>query len=149
MRRALALCLALLAAPAGAETLAARPDLPFSERLATEARDIGPAEWRRMVEGRTVWYRIGPVLWGREHYHPGTNRITFQFTDGTCVEAVWDYADPWYCFDFGPALEGAGPHCFRHLEHEGRLFALGRGGEPQEIDRIDGAPLSCGPAPSS
>ena len=141
--RALATLLAL-SAPA----LAAGPE-PLPDRLTAEGRDIPPADWRAKTEGRTVWYRIGPVMWGREHYHPGTNRITFQFPDGDCLDAVWSFDDGWYCFDFGPALEASGPHCFRHLALDDRLFALSSRGDPQEIDRIDRTPLSCGASPTS
>lgn len=149
LRRAAALASLLLAvSPCAARAEAAPgPDLPL--RLAEEGRDLPPAEWRRLTAGRTVWYRIGDDLWGRERYSADGARLTFQFADGTCVEAQWTWIEPWFCFEFGPALDNAGPHCFRHIAHDGRLWALGLRGEPQAIDRIDDAPLSCGPAPVS
>jgi hypothetical protein len=137
---AAALC-AGLAAAAGAQT-------PARERLAEAGEDIPLAEWREMVEGRTVWYRIGEALWGRERYR-GDGTVTFQFPDGECLEAAWFHDPPWYCFDFGGALGGGPPHCFRHLRLDGELWALGlSGGAPQRIERIDSAPLACGPSPS-
>ena len=145
MRRPLALLLflALAAAPAAA----AEP--PDRETLAEQGEDVPLAEWRALTEGRTVWYRIGEALWGRERYLPGENSVTFQFPDGECLEARWFHEPPWYCFDFGEALGGGPPHCFRHLRFEGELWALGlSGGPPQKIERIDATPLACGPDPS-
>ncbi|MEC9434243.1 MAG: hypothetical protein VYD87_15185 [Pseudomonadota bacterium] len=138
-----ALILAALAPP-----LVAGTDEPgLTERLETEGRDLSLAEWRALTNGRTVWYRIDGELWGRESYRQD-GRVTFQFPDGECLDAAWDYQDPWFCFDFGQALGGV-PHCFRHIRLEDRLYALGRSGAPQAIDRIDGAPIACGPSPSS
>ncbi|MGM0584538.1 MAG: hypothetical protein ACQEUZ_07795 [Pseudomonadota bacterium] len=137
--------LALLAAL----PVSAQEGAPGREELTEQGEDIPLGEWRAMTAGRTVWYRIGEDLWGRERYHAGTDRVTFQFPDGECLEAVWFHDPPWYCFDFGGALGGGPPHCFRHLRHEGELWALGlSGGAPQRIIRIDDLPLSCGPSPS-
>lgn len=134
------LVLLLLAAPAAAEPEAAPPP-----DLAEAGEDLSPEEWRRLVAGRTVWYRIGEAIWGRERYAADADRVVFQFPEGDCVEGTWIYAAPWYCFDFGDAAGLAGLHCFRHLRHEGSLWALGMAGEPQRVERIDDTPLTCGP----
>ena len=102
-----------------------------------------------LVGGRTVWYRISGEVWGREGYRGAPGQVTFQFPDGECLEASWTYSEPWFCFDFGEALGGGPPHCFRHLRHGDRLWALSRTGEPQSIDRIDATPLTCGVDPTS
>lgn len=142
MPRAFAFLLLLLAAPAAAQTVA--PDPP--EELAEAGRDIPLSEWLGRAEGRTVWYYTQGGLWGRERYHPGAGYVTFQYWTGECRQARWSFSDGVYCFDFrdGP------PHCFRHLEHEGRIWALPvDGGEAQAVILIDGTDLDCGPAPSS
>ena len=140
MRCALAL-LMLLAPPAAAEETPADPPADLAE----SGEDIAPEDWRALVEGRTVWYRIGPDLWGRERYAVGADRVIFQFADGRCVEGAWTYAEPWYCFDFGDAMPGGAPHCFRHLRHDDGLWVLSVTGEPQAVERIDSTPLGCGP----
>ncbi|MFO7856354.1 MAG: hypothetical protein R6V44_14295 [Paracoccaceae bacterium] len=134
------LVLALFGAPAAAE-----PEAPVPPDLAEAGEDLSPAEWRRLVAGRTVWYRIGEAVWGRERYASGADRVVFQFPDGECVEGGWVYLDPWYCFEFEAGEGLGGPHCFRHLRHEGELWALGMAGEPQRVERIDDTPLTCGP----
>lgn len=132
----------LLAAPAAAEP---RVPAPPSD-LAEAGRDIPPAEWRARVDGRTVWYYTGNGLWGREHYHSGAGYVTFQYWTGECRQARWSFEDGIYCFDF----RDAAPHCFRHIEHEGDIWALPvNGGAPQAVVHIDHTPLDCGPAPSS
>ncbi|MEO0681815.1 MAG: hypothetical protein AAF192_15530 [Pseudomonadota bacterium] len=146
---AAALAAALLPAPgAGSpgEAEEARPSGPLlTLTLMLEGQDIAPEAWRAMTEGRTVWYRMDDEIWGRELYWPGGNRVTFQFADGRCLDAEWTFADRWYCFDFGGALGHEAAHCFRHLRHDGSLWALSAGGTPQAVDRIDETPLSCGP----
>lgn len=167
--RLLALPALLAAAPLAAQTQAPRvpspdrpvpaapsPDVPAPGaqpsigELERKGTDIPLSEWRAMTAGRTVWYRIGEDLWGRERYWTDRDRVTFQFPDGECLEADWFHSPPFYCFDFGDALgDGGLPHCFRHLRMDGTLWALGViGADPQKIDRIDGAVLSCGPSPS-
>ncbi|WP_339947419.1 hypothetical protein [uncultured Albimonas sp.] len=147
-RLARALC-ALLAAACAAPAFAGAADAPTREQLASEGRDLSPEEWQALVGGRTVWYRISGEVWGRESYRAEPGRVTFQFPDGECLEASWSYVEPWFCFDFGEALGGGPPHCFRHIRHAETLWALSRSGEPQSIDRIDSTPLTCGVDPTS
>ena len=111
--------------------------------------EIGPREWRSLTAGRTVWYSLGGALWGRESYRTDEDSVVFQFPDGQCLEAFWSWDDPWYCFDFGAALGEDGPHCFRHVRHDGELWAISRQGAPQRIERIDLSPVSCDPDASS
>lgn len=142
LAHALALAaLAVLALSPGPAAAAADPP----PDLAEAGEDIPPDEWRAIAAGRTVWYRIGDSLWGRERYALEADRVVFQFPDGMCVEGAWTYVEPFYCFDFGPALAGDGPHCFRHVRHEGALWVIGLAGDPQAVDRIDSTPLACGP----
>ena len=140
---------ALLAVSLAAPALAGAEDAPTSEELAAEGRDLSPEEWQALVGGRTVWYRIDGKVWGRESYRSAPGQVTFQFPDGQCLEAEWTYTEPWFCFDFGMALGGGPPHCFRHVRHGDTLWALSRAGEPQAIDRIDQTPLACGVDPTS
>ena len=102
------------------------------------------AEWRALTRGKTVWYAIDGVHWGREYYHPDRDVATFVTADGRCVTAPWLYADGLFCFSY------QGFECFRHIRRGGRmLVAPLSGGATQEIERIDVAPLSCEPPLSS
>ena len=132
----------LLAAPASGQI-----DVPTPpENLAEIGRDIPLAEWKGKVEGRTVWYYTSGELWGREYYHPGAGYVTFQYWTGECRQANWTFADGIYCFDFRDKMQ----HCFRHLDHDGRVWALPVGGGPaQAVVFIDDSKPDCGPAPSS
>lgn len=140
-------CLLLACLGGGAAARAGTPETGLAETLRTEGRDLSLAEWRALTRGRTVWYRIDGALWGRESYRED-GRVIFQFPDGECLDAEWSYRAPWFCFDFGQALGGS-PHCFRHIELDDQLYALGRSGAPQAIDRIDDAAVACGLNPSS
>ncbi|MEM1314189.1 MAG: hypothetical protein AAGI51_06530 [Pseudomonadota bacterium] len=133
------LALLMLALPAAAQEAA-----PTSRELAEDGVDIPEAEWRRMTAGRTVWYLIDGERWGRESYRAGTDEATFQFPDGQCLAAYWSYEDPWFCFDFGPAMVEP-VQCFRHLRWGEGIWVLGSDGDVQKVDRIDASPVACGP----
>lgn len=98
-------------------------------------------EWRRLTEGRVVWYALRGAHWGREYFHRGRNLATFVARDGTCMTAPWVEADGLYCFAY------SGLDCFRHVRRDGQLMVLPLGdGEPQTIEQItDDGPLSCEP----
>lgn len=145
--RSLAMASAFTAFAGGAAGAAGPMPAGLAETLESEGHDLTLQEWTAMTHGRTVWYRIDGALWGRESYRQD-GKVTFQFPDGECLDADWTYEAPWYCFDFGQALGGS-PHCFRHIRLDQRLYALGRSGAPQAIDRIDDAPIACGMDPSS
>ena len=111
------------------------------------AGDIPVAEWRAMASGRTLTYRINGELWALEHYYPGTNRVTLQLYDGTCMQGTWDYSDPLYCFHW----EGQGTACFRHVRVDDRILIIeSRDGADtpmtQDMTAVTDVPLACGPA---
>ncbi len=134
--------LLLFATPVAAQELAPPPPADLAEA----GRDIPLSEWLARVEGRTVWYYTDNNLWGREYYHPGAGYVTFQYWTGECRQARWSFADGVYCFDFRDEIE----HCFRHLSHDGDIWALPtNGGKAQAVIYIDESRLDCGPAPSS
>ena len=62
-----------------------------AERIARPC-DIPVEEWTAMAMGRTLTYRINGAFWAFEHYYPGTDRVTLQLYDGSCMEGRWDYA---------------------------------------------------------
>ena len=133
-RPALALLTALtLAAPVAATEL-----MPGDETIPV-------AEWRRLTEGRVVWYSLDGRHWGREYFHRGRDIATFVAADGTCMTAPWVEAEGIYCFAY------TGMDCFRHIRREGQMLAVPLGdGDAQTIDRIsDDGPLSCEPPLSS
>ncbi len=101
-------------------------------------------EWRAMTEGRTVWYSLNGVHWGKEYFHPGGQTATFVGAEGLCATAPWVFADDLYCFSY------TGLDCFRHVRRDGVLMALPLSdGAAQTIERITAEPLSCEPPLSS
>ena len=119
---------------------------------ATEPRlpglaDIPVEEWRQMSEGRTLTYTIGGEFWALERYAPGSDRVTLQFHDGSCLEGRWEYVAPLYCFHW----EGEGTSCFRHARLGQDILVLEtrdgvETGALQTMSAVSDAPLSCGPA---
>ena len=107
-------------------------------------QEISLQEWREMTEGRTVWYSLGGVHWGREYFHPGRDSATFVSADGDCATAPWVYADGVFCFAY------TGMDCFRHIRRGGALLAVPLSdGATQVIEKITDGPLSCEPPLSS
>jgi len=97
-------------------------------------------EWRAMTRGRTVYYSLDGVHWGKEYFHPEGDRATFLASSGDCVTAPWVYADGVYCFSY------TGMDCFRHVRRDGQLLAIPLSeGQAQIIERITVEPLSCEP----
>jgi hypothetical protein len=146
--------LALLAAPAAAERLEARPTTAETtaqtlDRIA-EAEDIPLEEWRAMAMGRTLTYRIGGEFWALERYVPGTDQVVLQFHDGTCLFGTWTFEAPHYCFHW----EGEGTSCFRHARHGEDILIIETiagidTGSIQTMTEISNTPLTCGPAVTS
>ena len=101
-----------------------------------------------MATGRTLTYRIDGEFWALEHYYPGTNRVTLQLYDGTCMQGTWDYDAPHYCFHW----EGEGTACFRHarLDDEILIVETTEDGADtlmlQSMTAVTDIPLTCGPA---
>jgi hypothetical protein len=132
-----------------AALLAALP-LPAAEpqpRSFPEATDIPVAEWVAMAMGRTLTYRIDGELWAMERYTPGTNRVTLQLYDGTCMEGTWDYSAPIYCFHW----DGEGTACFRHARRGEEILIIETqdGQDTPAVQMMTGVtdvPLACGPA---
>ena len=138
---ALALLAALIAAPVAAQDLIDRID---------QAVDIPIEEWTGMAMGRTLTYRIDGEFWALERYHPGGNRVTLQIFDGTCLEGVWDYAEPHYCFHW----EQDGTACFRHTRLDDQIVIIQTEdgidtGLLQTMTAVSDIPLTCGPAVTS
>ena len=107
-------------------------------------------EWRAMAMGRTLTYRINGELWAFEHYLPGTNRVTLQLYDGSCLHGTWDYTAPLYCFHW----EGQGTSCFRHARLDGGILIVEtQNGQDtpltQDMSGVTDLPLTCGPAVTS
>ena len=138
IRAALAATTILFLLPAASQSPA--------ERIA-EAVDIPVEEWTAMAMGRTLTYRIDGELWAFEHYYPGTDRVTLQLYDGSCMQGRWDYAAPVYCFYW----EGQDKSCFRHTRLGGEIIIIeSRDGMDtpmtQSMTAVTDMPLACGPA---
>jgi hypothetical protein len=114
------------------------------------ATNIPVEEWTAMASGRTLTYRINGEFWALEHYYPGSNHVTLQLYDGTCMEGTWDYTAPLYCFHW----EGQGTSCFRHARRGDEILIIEtRDGADtpmtQMMTAVTDVPLTCGPAVTS
>ena len=111
----LALC-AALTTPALSQEL---PPLPPA--LQGLAQDIPLADGLDLVDGRTVFYRIGEDHFAREHYVPQSSRLYIEDETGQCMEGQWTHIPQTgaYCFDWPSGL-----FCFRHLRAEDDLLIL-------------------------
>jgi hypothetical protein len=103
-----------------------------------------------MAAGRTLSYRIDGEFWAMERYEPGSNRVTLQFNDGSCLIGTWDYTEPLYCFHW----EGEGTSCFRHARSDGEILIIEtrdgvETGALQVMTGISDTPLACGPMVTS
>ncbi len=124
---------------------ATEPAEPMAEAL----RDIPVGEWSELAAGRTLRYTIDGEIWALERYHPDTNRVTLQFFDGKCLEGVWDYAEPLYCFHW----RGEGSSCFRHVRLGEEILILEtrdgvETGALQIMTGVSDTPLACEPLTS-
>ena len=132
----------VLGQAAAAEERAAQEVEPVSVM-----NDIAPEEWRDMVLGRTVTYRIGHDLWAREAYDIKSNGVAIRLADGTCMEGIWTWDEGAYCFYWSSGEIS----CFRHVRAGGEILIIPLvDGEPsgtvQTVDGVSDAPLACGPA---
>lgn len=117
---------------------------------ADEAVNIPPEEWGAMASGRTLTYRIDGKFWALEHYYPGTNHVTLQINDGSCMEGTWEYQAPLYCFHW----DEQGTACFRHVRIGDQIVIIEtQDGQDtpmlQSMTGVTDTPLSCGPASTS
>jgi hypothetical protein len=117
-----------------------------AERIA-RAKDIPVEEWTAMAMGRTLTYRINGELWAFEHYYPGTDRVTLQLYDGSCMEGWWAYTAPTYCFFW----EGQDKSCFRHARLGSEIIIIENHDGvdtpmTQSMTAVTDMPLTCGPA---
>lgn len=113
-------------------------------------QDITVEEWREMVLGRTVTYRIGPQVWAQEAYDVNSNAVAIRLADGTCMEGTWTHLDNVYCF----AWIDTETSCFRHVRDDGEILVIPIvDGEPsgavQTVAGVSDLPLACGPNLSS
>jgi len=117
-----------------------------SQAPADRGDNIPVADWKAMAMGHTLTYRINGEFWAMEHYYPGTNRVTLQLYDGSCMQGTWDYTDPLYCFYW----EGQDPSCFRHVRvgDEIQIIESKDGADTpltQSMTSVSDIPLTCGP----
>jgi hypothetical protein len=115
-----------------------------------QATNIPAEEWTALASGRTLTYRINGEFWALEHYYPGTNHVTLQLYDGTCMQGTWDYTAPLYCFHW----DGQGTSCFRHARRGDEILIIEThdGADTpmtQTMTAVTNVPLSCGPAVTS
>lgn len=111
------------------------------------AEDIPPQEWRRMAAGKTLVYKIGGEFWALETYRPGTNQVTLQLRDGSCMNGTWEYTAPLYCFHW----DVQGTACFRHARRGDDILIIEAvpGANPplvQYMTDVTDLPLACQPA---
>ena len=137
---------ALLAVPLGPAAQPRGEAMPLGEQL-SRAVDIPPEDWRALAAGRTLTYRIDGAFWAMERYDTEGNAVMLQFLDGECLQGVWEYTAPHYCFHW----EERGTACFRHARLDDRIVVIEtqdgiETGAVQEVSDISQIPLACGPA---
>lgn len=126
----LALPLVLLASTALAADWS---DLAALQDRVTAAPMMSEADWRGMVEGRTVTYTIEDQFFAREFYVTGTNRVVIAVNNGICLNGEWYMDGPAFCF----VWEGAAPSCFTHHLLDEGVFINGLGaGDDIEIQFV-------------
>ena len=113
-------------------------------------RLIPAAEWRAMVRGRTVTYRIGTDVWAYEAYAPSGNHVSIQLADGTCMDGTWYHKDDAFCFEW----LGTFTSCFQHVRTEDGILIVpiedgSVAGTVQMVAGISDLALSCGQTLSS
>ncbi|MEO1549136.1 MAG: hypothetical protein AAFR93_01755 [Pseudomonadota bacterium] len=141
MRPILALCVAFgLGLPAfGAEPTAPAPE------VAPEPGDIPPEEWRALVRGQTLHYRINGEHWALEQYAPSGNGVVLQLLQsGECLTGTWAYDSGQYCFSW----DSGETSCFRHTRVAGQIVVIHMvDGSPtggvQTMDLAGEVPLTC------
>lgn len=138
----IALVTVALAAPAAAQQIQ-----PLPPQWQGVAEDIALDEWLELVEGRTVFYRIGEDHFAREHYPPNSSTLYLEDDMGGCMEGLWTYLERSraYCFSWPTGLS-----CFRHLRAEDDLVILPvtpdgvpTGSSVQGIYDIETQPFTC------
>jgi len=116
MKLALALCLA--ATGVVAEDWS---NLEALHSRVSAAPQLSEAEWRDMVEGKTVTYTIADEFFAREFYETGTNRVVISVTGGLCLNGQWYMEGPAFCFVWENEL----PSCFTHHRLDEGVFING------------------------
>lgn len=113
-----------------------------------EGQDIPAEDWKAMATGRTLTYRLmDGSFFAREHYHPGGNDVSLEFSDGTCIRGTWQHIAPQYCFNW----EHDGTICFRHVRYGNSALIIQQTDDGQDTSMfqlmtgITDAPLTCGP----
>ncbi|MFQ5623725.1 MAG: hypothetical protein ACE5FS_10050 [Paracoccaceae bacterium] len=132
-------------AGAAAATLLAAQLAASQAGAGSEGTPIAPGTWREMTAGKTVYYTIDGVYFGREYYVSGTDRIYFELDDGTCYSGYWRYEAPWYSFTFSYDGYVLGPDRFQHRISGDKIFITSDDPEQpsQQVDRVIAAPFTC------
>ena len=137
---------AMLAAAVWMAAVPVAAGLPIEQ--VPEGRDIPVEQWGAMAAGRTLTYRtMDGVLFAIEHYHPGGNRVTLQYADGTCTSGTWGYTAPRYCYHW----EVEGTVCFRHVRYGDGALIIQQSEDGEDMPMlqlmtdVSDTPLTCGP----
>ena len=108
--RALALLLALAAAPAAAQ------------------EPMSGADFEAYTEGKTLLYGTDGRIYGGEDYLPG-RKVRWSFLDGRCLDGIWYEAAPNICFVY---TDDPDPVCWTFYKGPDGLTAL-LDGDPDEV----------------
>lgn len=74
-----------------------------------------------MTDGKTVYYSLDDLFFGRESYLRGTNLVQFQTNDGRCIDGRWFYDSQRraYCYLWPGQLA-----CFWHVERDDQILVI-------------------------
>jgi len=118
---------------------------PATPEVTLDPGDIPPEEWRALVRGQTLHYRINGENWALEQYAPLGNGVVLQLLQtGECLTGEWSYRDGQYCF----AWNSGETSCFRHTRVGGQIVVIHmEDGAPtggvQTMDLAGDTPLTC------
>lgn len=84
-----------------------------------DERPVSPAEFERMVTGKTYSYANGSSVYGAESYFDN-RRVRWTFLDGECTDGEWYVAGDQICFVYEDIPN---PQCWQFYMRDGRLTA--------------------------
>lgn len=121
--------------------LARAQSAPDTDVNASRA-DIAPDEFKRMTDGKTVYFELlDGSLWGKEYYLPGTNRTVFEHaTADLCLDGYWTREGLRYCYHYRDT-----PSCWLTFYEGDDIIVEARDGARQRVRKIvSDEPLACG-----
>jgi len=91
----------------------------FPALAAATERAVSPAEFERLVTGKTFSYANGASIYGAETYLEN-RQVRWSFLDGECTDGTWYVAGDQICFVYDDIPT---PQCWQFYMVDGTLTA--------------------------